>query len=129
MAQPHDRPSAAELVAAVREFLERDVLDAADGRVRFHTRVAINVLGMVERELADGPAQAAAHAERLARLGVDDDAALAAAIRAGALDDRAAEVRAALIESVRDKLLVANPRYLDPAPPRDPAPGSGSPSQ
>jgi hypothetical protein len=113
MAQPHDRPSAAELVTAVREFLERDILDATEGRVRFHARVAINVLGMVERELALGPAQTAAHAERLARLGVGGDAELAAVIRAGDLDDRATEVRAALIESVRDKLRVANPRYLE----------------
>jgi hypothetical protein len=113
MAKPHDRPTAAELVAAVREFLERDVLSATDGQVRFHARVAINVLGMVERELALGPPQAAAHAERLARLGVGGDAELAAAIRAGDLDDRAAEVRAVLLESVRDKLRVANPRYLE----------------
>ncbi|HZB30737.1 MAG TPA: DUF6285 domain-containing protein [Streptosporangiaceae bacterium] len=113
MAQPHDRPSAAELVTAVREFLERDILDATEGRVRFHARVAINALSMVERELALGPAQAAAHAERLARLDVGGDAELAAAIRAGDLDDRAAEVRAMLIESVRDKLRVANPRYLE----------------
>ena len=113
MAEPHDRPTAGELVTAVREFLERDVLDATEGQVRFHTRVAINVLGMVERELAAGRAQAAAHAERLARLGFDGDAALATGIRAGAFDDRPAEVRAALIESVRDKLRVANPGYLE----------------
>jgi hypothetical protein len=50
-----DRPTAAELVGAVREFLERDVMAATDGRVQFHTRVAINALGMVERELVDGP--------------------------------------------------------------------------
>jgi hypothetical protein len=114
MAQPHDAPSAAELVVAVREFLERDVLPIGEGRVKFHTRVAINVLGMVERELALGPEQDAAHARRLAALGVDGDAALAAAIRAGEFDDRDDELRTALLESVRDKLLVANPRYLSP---------------
>ncbi len=38
-----DRPSTAELVAAVREFLERDVMPATEGRVQFHTRVAVNV--------------------------------------------------------------------------------------
>jgi hypothetical protein len=113
MAQPHDAPSAAELVTAVREFLARDVLPAGEGRVRFHTRVAINVLGMVERELALGPAQATAHAGRLAALGVDGDAELASAIRAGEFDGRDEELRAALRESVRDKLLVANPDYLD----------------
>ena len=43
--------------------------------------------GIVERELAFGPALAAAHAARLAALGYADDAALAAAVRAGDLDD------------------------------------------
>ena len=41
----HDRPTAAELVAAVHEYLERDVMTATEGRVAFHARVAVNVLG------------------------------------------------------------------------------------
>jgi Domain of unknown function (DUF6285) len=110
---PHDVPTAAQLVEAVREFLEGDVAAATEGRVRFHARVAANVCAIVERELAFGPAQAEAAAARLAGLGVADDAALAAAIRAGDLDDRYAEVAAAVRETVRDKLVVANPRYLD----------------
>ncbi|SEF61322.1 hypothetical protein SAMN04489712_101591 [Thermomonospora echinospora] len=114
MAPPHDAPSAGELVAAVREFLEREVLAGLEGRARFHGLVAVNVLGMVERELEHGPAQRAAHRERLAALGFDDDAALAAAIRSGALDDRYAELKAALRDTVRDKLAVANPGYAEP---------------
>ncbi|HEX2384601.1 MAG TPA: DUF6285 domain-containing protein [Acidimicrobiales bacterium] len=111
MTPPHDRPTAAELVEAVREFLERDVMEATTGRVRFHTRVAINALNMVQRELEIGPAQSAAHEDRLRQLGYDDDAALAAAIRCGDLDDRYAEVKAAIKASVDDKLAVANPKY------------------
>ena len=53
-----------------------------------------------------------AHAGRLARLGVADDAQLAAAVRDGRFDDRLPEVRELVWESVRDKLAVANPRYL-----------------
>jgi GNAT superfamily N-acetyltransferase len=109
---PHDDPSAAGLTEAVREFLERDVLPATEGRVRFHTRVAINVLAMVERELALGPDQARAHAAALGRLGLSSDAELAAAIRTGALDDRLEEVTAVVRETVEAKLEVANPRYL-----------------
>jgi hypothetical protein len=108
---PHDRPTAAELVDAVREFLERDVMAATTGRVQFHARVAINVLGMVERELVEGPAMAAAHRDRLAALGFEDETALAAAIRAGDLDDRYDEVRAAVSATVEDKLRIANPKY------------------
>ncbi|MBK9178458.1 MAG: hypothetical protein IPM45_02595 [Acidimicrobiales bacterium] len=117
MTAPHDAPSAQQLVEAVREWLEREVLPAVEGRLQFHTRVAVNVLGMVERELELGPEQAADHAERLASLGVADEAELAAAIRSGALDDRYDEVRAAVAATVRDKLAVANPRYAAPDPP------------
>ena len=112
MTQPHDMPSAAQLVESVREFLERDVMTSTEGRVQFHTRVAINVLGMVERELTDGPAQEAAHAEGLARLGVADEAALATAIRDGSLDDRLDEVRQLVRDTVEAKLRVDNPKYL-----------------
>ena len=71
----------------------------------------MTVLGMVERQLRLGPAQAAAHADRLGALGVPDEAALAAAIRAGDFDDRWDEVVASVHETVRDKLAVANPTY------------------
>lgn len=108
---PHDAPTAPQLVEAVREFLERDVLTSTEGRVRFHTRVAINVLGMVERELHQGAPIAAAHRARLAALGVADDAQLAQAIRAGDLDDRLDEVRDLVFAGVADKLAVANPTY------------------
>jgi len=111
MTAPHDRPTAAELVEAVREFLERDVMEATEGRIRFHARVAVNVLNMVQRELEAGPEQAAVHQKRLRQLGFEDDAALAAAIRRGDLDDRYDEVKEAVNASVDDKLAVANPRY------------------
>jgi aminoglycoside phosphotransferase (APT) family kinase protein len=111
-----DRPSAPELVAAVREFLERDVLGSVEGRVGFHTRVAINALGIVERELVLGPGLDAGARARLATfLGHDDDlgslvAELAARIRDGGLDDDA-EALAVTRATVRAKLEVSNPRY------------------
>jgi hypothetical protein len=101
-----DRPTAAELVQAVREFLERDVMTATEGRVQFHTRVAINALGMVERELGQGPVVEAFERERAA------ERALAARIRDGSMDDRLDEIRTQVRASVREKLLVANPGYL-----------------
>jgi hypothetical protein len=114
MAAPHDAPTAEQLLEAVREWLERDVLPAVEGRLQFHTRVAVNVLAIVERELALGPAQVEAHRQRLQALGVVDEADLAARIRAGELDDRLDEVKAAVWATVADKLAVANPRYFDP---------------
>ena len=118
-----DRPDAAELVQAVREFLEHDVMAATTGRVQFHTRVAINALGMIERELTDGPAFAAAeHARAADLLGHDGDARrlereLAARIRDGSLDERLDAVREHVRATVREKLLVANPGYLPADPP------------
>jgi hypothetical protein len=111
---PHDIPTAAGLLDAVRKFLESDVLHVTEGRVRFHVRVAANVVGMVAREIVLGPDQAAAHARRLAALGMGSDAELAAAIRSGAVDWRAEDVRAAVRDTVADKLAVANPGYRRP---------------
>jgi len=110
---PHDRPSAAELVEAVREWIRRSHIEREIEPNTFHARVAANMLAIVERELALGPAQEQAHRARLDELGVPDEAALAAAIRSGAMDDRAAEARRLVWETVRDKLAVANPKYLD----------------
>jgi aminoglycoside phosphotransferase (APT) family kinase protein len=116
-----DRPSAAELVAAVREFLERDVLDTVEARVRFHTRVAVNALGMVERELALGRSLDAAARDQLATfLGSDGDLGallteLAARIRRGDLDDDPTVV-ALTRDLVAAKLDVSNPRYRAEAP-------------
>ena len=109
----HGRPTAAELVEAVREYLERDVMPATEGRLQFHARVAVNVLNMVQRELEAGDTPLDEHRERLNGLGFADDAALAAAIRSGELDDRSAEVRDAVWASVRARLAVANPGYLE----------------
>lgn len=107
------RPTAAELVAAVREFLEGEVLAATDGRVRFHTRVAVNVLAMVERELELGPELASAHAADLARLGVGSEAELAAAVRDGRFDDDPSALLDVLRRTAEARLRVANPRHLE----------------
>lgn len=103
----------------MREFLEADVLDAVDGRVKFHTRVAVNVLGMVERQLVEDPDAEENHRRTLvALLGSDGDlgeleAELAAAIRNGSLDARA-DVYDLVLAEVRRKLAVANPGYASP---------------
>ena len=109
----HGRPTNEELVEAVREFLESDVMTATEGRIQFHTRVAVNVLGMVQRELELGPAQEAAHRARLDALGFESETALADAIRNGEVDDRYDEIKSAVHDTVVDKLRVANPKYLD----------------
>ena len=114
MTAPHDAPTIDQLVEAVREFLERDVMRTTEGRVQFHARVAVNVLRMVERELALGADQRDAHRIGLARLGFGSEAELAAAIRDGTIDEeRLPEVTEFVTKMVRAKLAVANPTYLD----------------
>jgi hypothetical protein len=111
---PFGRPTAGELTEAVREYVD-GLRERGEGAAAFEARVARNALGIVERELRLGPSLAAAHAARLAELGYADDAALAAALRAGDLDTTWRRVAPALAAAARDQLLVANPSYLPAA--------------
>jgi len=114
-----ERPNARELAAAVREFLETEILPAFDDqRMRFRTRVAMNALSIVERE-SPPPAPTS-----------DEDVELARRIRAG--DVREGDLEA-IRTSVSEKLLVASPGYLEQyddrglaeARPRDEGGGEG----
>jgi hypothetical protein len=128
-----DRPTALELIEAVRGFLEAEVVPALAGRRRFHARVAANVLAIIGRELASEAETLAAEWARLAALLGRDPvsaparrealraavreatAALVARIRRGDADRGpfAGAVRAHVRQTVREKLAVANPRYLE----------------
>lgn len=55
---PYGRPTASELLDAVREFLTKDVMPATSGQLAFHARVAANALGIVAREVELGPVPA-----------------------------------------------------------------------
>lgn len=48
----NDRPSAAELLAAVERFLEETAVPALEGPAKYHARVAANVVRIVAREIA-----------------------------------------------------------------------------
>jgi hypothetical protein len=128
-----DRPTALELLAAVRGFLEDDVVPALEGRRRFHALVAANVLSIVERELAGEEEALLAEWTALGRvLGEAGEppprlvalraavrgrkAALAARIRAGEADAGpwADAARGQVRTCVRETLRVANPRALGP---------------
>ncbi len=108
----HGRPTAAELVEAVQEYIDGDVRKNAGGSTAFHGRVASNVLAMVRRELDFGPAMAAEQVGRLGSLGVGSEADLVSAIQDGRFDDRTDELHRVVAETVVDKLRVANPRHF-----------------
>ncbi len=123
-----DRPNAAELAQAVREFIETEVLlQIDDPRLRFRALVAINGLGILEREIAlgtplvrrevDSLARLLGHAdplpedlEDLRRRASDLNRELALRIRTGDIPDG---TLAHLLATVADKLRVASPRYLE----------------
>jgi aminoglycoside phosphotransferase (APT) family kinase protein len=102
---PHGRPTASELLEAVREFLTGQVMPAATGQAAFHTRVAANILAIVAREIELGAIPP--HAGPA-------DGHVSPADRHAAL---AGGVAAKLADSVAARLAVANPRYFDTAPP------------
>lgn len=119
-----DSPSAKELLDAVTHFLNTEIAPTlADPRLKFRALVAANVLTIVGRELEMGAAQASAERERLiVLLGTTADAdaeqmtqELARKIRAGDADEGAlhAAVLAHVEQTVREKLQVANPKYLE----------------
>jgi aminoglycoside phosphotransferase (APT) family kinase protein len=84
---PHGRPTASELLEAVREFLTGQVMPASTGQLAFHARVAANILGIVAREL-----------------------------ELGAIPPESELPESELADRVAAKLAVANPRYFDVAP-------------
>jgi hypothetical protein len=99
----HDRPTPQELAEAVREFLQDEILPILDDhRLRFRTLVAINGLGIAERELWATTAQQLDQQR-------EEDWELARKIRAGDVPENAV---ALLKEQVAQKLRVSNPRYL-----------------
>ena len=110
-----ERPTAAELIAAVAQFLEQEVRPELSGRLAFHAKVASNALRIVERELT-GTAAADDVASLRTLVGADGDllalnTVLANKIRAGELSGADPALREHLIRSALARLAVDNPRY------------------
>ena len=78
----YGRPTARELIEAVREFLTEEVMASGDRRLAYQARVAGNALAIVARELAQEPV------------------------------DHEGDDWTTLALAVRDRLTVANPRHL-----------------
>lgn len=113
----YDRPDARELVAVVREFIERHAMPALEGRAAFHARVAVNALGIVERQLELAPEHEAQERERLRALLGRDDTLLASnrelcrRIRSGEIDRGTPGLMEHLRATTLAKLAVDQPRY------------------
>ena len=113
----YDPPTLAELVSAVREFLEEQAMPNLEGRDAFHARVAANALAIVARQLELGPEAEASEQVRLQALlgnegSLDElNRELCRRIRSGdlAIDDP--DLLDHLHTTTLDKVAVDQPKY------------------
>ncbi|MCS6924766.1 MAG: DUF6285 domain-containing protein [Candidatus Binatia bacterium] len=129
-----DRPTVPELLTAVARFLDEEVVPHLEGSRQFYARVAANLLRVALRELETEEVHLTAEWERLQALlppaeRPTTQAALRAAIRqrteelcerirageadAGPYRER---VLAHLRETVKEKLLVSQPQWIQRPP-------------
>jgi len=115
-----DRPTAAELLAAIADFLREEAtpaLDKAEPRLGFQMRVAVNSLAILEREARLGPDADTAEQARLVKLlgrdGTLEDLnrELARQLRTGERDERDAALMAHLEATISAKIAIANPKW------------------
>lgn len=115
---PQSFPDSPALLKAAVAYLENELMPSLTGYHRFQTRVAINVLNTIRRELEMRDSQSAAESRRLADiLGHDGDVdslnrELSQRIRRGliSLDDPALRIH--LRQSLADALAINNPRWI-----------------
>jgi hypothetical protein len=114
---PQSMPGVPALLTAAVKYLEDELLPTLTGYHRFRTRVSINVLNTIRRELEMREPQSAAERARLrALLGHDGDsetlsAELSERIRQGAIDLNDGNLRAHLRQSLADALAINNPKW------------------
>ena len=114
---PRSLPDAATLLKAATKYLEEELLPTLTDYHRFQTRVTVNVLNLVRRELELYDGQAVAEHTRLTNLlGYDADTEtlnvdLAKRIRSGAIAVDDDSLRAHIRQSLADALAINNPRW------------------
>jgi Domain of unknown function (DUF6285) len=115
---PKSMPEATLLVKAAVKYLENELLPTLDGYHRFKTRVTVNALNTVYRELTMRAAHEVEERKRLVDLlgheGTVEELSgeLCDKIREGGfkLDDE--QLRAHIRQSLADALAINNPKWL-----------------
>jgi Domain of unknown function (DUF6285) len=115
---PQSIPDMRNLVAVAAKYLENELLPTLAGYHRFKTRVTINVLNVIQRELEVGAAQSTAERAQLTAImghegsleTLNDE--LSEAIRSGAITMNDRELRAHIRRSLADALAINNPRWV-----------------
>ena len=115
MASP--RPTVDELLEAAQEFLEKKIIGVVDAHRAFHTRVAINVLALVRRELQMGPQFYQEEHERLQNLLgaegslVELNNEFCRRLRDKSIDNNSGELFRHLFKTTMEQLAIDNPEY------------------
>jgi hypothetical protein len=120
----HDQPDAAEILRTVGEFLADELLPTLDDALAYRTRVAVNLVTILERQVRLGPTHEARERALLVDLvGQGDDleglnAALCRLLDEHPIPDADFDRRvwAALRAVAEDKLAIARPGYGVSAP-------------
>jgi len=115
----HDQPSIAELVQAVKNFIDESAAPNLTGHAAFHARVASNALATVLRDIDQRPqSEAAERARLLALLHARDDtdiealnADLSARIRSNEFTAETEGLLAHLKATTMDQVEIDQPRY------------------
>ena len=112
-----DRPTAPNILNTISLFL-RDLMKRTEGNDKFHLRVSIHLLNIIEREIEISSRQDQDEQAELAKLlGTegslkDLNALLAQKIRDGSIDYQDEKVFQLLLEILEDKLRIVNPEHL-----------------
>lgn len=115
---PNSIPKTTVLLQAAMKYLETELMPTLTGYHRFQTRVTVNVLNTVRRELELRSSQAEAeHSRLVAMLGHEGEVEalsreLAERIRTGAISINDPALRAHVRQSLADALSINNPKWL-----------------
>ncbi len=115
---PQSLPDAATLLKAAIRYLDEELSPELAGYHRFKTRVTINVLSTIKRELELGASQAADEEARLTNLlghpGIlaDQNEELTAKIMDGRMGSGDPVLRAHLRATLREALMINNPKWI-----------------
>ena len=114
---PRSIPDAVTLLTAAATYLEQELIPTLSGYHRFQTRVTVNVLNMVRRELELSVGHEAAERTCLAALLGHDAPAdslsqeLCELIRSDNIDLNDPALRAHLRQSLAEALAINNPKW------------------
>ncbi len=115
---PRSIPDPSTLLSATTKYLEQELMPTLSGYHRFQTRVTVNVLNMIRRELEMRSAFESSERDRLWQLvghqgpanALNDE--LCDMIRSGQINLNDPALRAHLRQSLADALAINNPKWM-----------------